>query len=328
MNAAQAQGLVNFSILVPGSLPADCRADIDVGSLRREDSPDPAPAAGSWFKARTASYIYRIQGQGRALRCKQYLYDLGPLSALDHAALYDHDVDTLAARDMDGRRLCWLGTDYARKRAAAFFGWGTNAELRVTEGKFSDDELVSIAAGMTPQAQMTRPFAELTYWSRYPRYDLNLCSSKYRPPSSLWKLRWPWAAVDHSWTTAPVGSWNSAAIKDEWAFDSACRFGQYETQALYYPADGTRHQVLWLREFPQELAPLKKPELDSYSGFSRFPITNAAIGARTIFIASVRPDCGPHDALWWEDGKLRLAQASSRVGHDVAAFTATLSRLF
>jgi hypothetical protein len=68
--------------------------------------------------------------------------------------------------------------------------------------------------------------------------------------------------------------------------------------------------------------------LDSYSGFSRFPITNAAIGARTIFIASVRPDCGPHDALWWEDGKLRLAQASSRVGHDVAAFTATLSRLF
>jgi hypothetical protein len=47
------------------------------------------------------------------------------------------------------------------------------------------------------------PLAERSYWARHPRYDRFLCRLPgYRPPSGLWRWRWPWLAVDHRWQTA------------------------------------------------------------------------------------------------------------------------------
>ena len=348
-SAANAQSSVNFAVLLPRELPGDCRADLDGGSLRREGPPADA-AAGNWHRAGTSSFVFRIRGAARALRVKEFLYDLGPLSALDHAALYDHDAWRLTALDMGDGRLCWLGTDYEAKRAACFLGWGTNAELRVEEGAFSDEELLSIARSMSPPAAAkaleNKPFAELTYWSRHPRYDLNMCASDYRPPSSLWKLRWPWAQAEHSWSTdlpsfaLPAGKSGVGAISDEWRFDSACRFGAaenpVESQALFFPAAGPRHRLFWLREFPEALCPLAKPretrlpEMDRFSGLAAFGLTVAsAAGAPPVrvFVASVSKDFGPHDAVWWEGGRMFLAQASSRANGGVDDFLRTVSRL-
>ena len=337
-SAAAAQEEVNFAVLLPGVLPSGCRAELERGSLRREGPP--GAAGKGWYRAGTCSFVFHIAGAARRLRCKQYLYDLGPLSALDHAALYDHYAWRLRAAPLDADRLAWLGTDYARMKAASFLGWGTSVELRVRAGRFSDAELLALCRGMRPapggRRLLGKPFAELSYWSRHPRHDLNMCSSGYRPPSSLWRLRWPWAAKPHRWSTeAPFrrGRFRLAALRGSWRFDSACRFPGAETQALFYPADGNRHHTLWVREFPAAACPLRQPaesrlpEMDRYSGLGAFPVTVLSRQERRVFIASVRKEHGPHDAVWWEDRRMFLVQQSSRVGGGVAAFAGMLGRL-
>ncbi|MBI3299086.1 MAG: hypothetical protein HYZ75_13035 [Elusimicrobia bacterium] len=322
------RGAVNFAVLLPGKPPRGCKAELEHASLRRETAPAAAPTG--WHRAGTCSYVFHVRGRGRSLRCKQFLYDLGPLSALDSAALFDHYAWTITPRPLGGGRLCWLGTDYAKKRAASFYAWGTNVEWRVLEGSFSDDELVALCRGMKPLGVETRPFAALTYWSRHPRYDLNMCAGAYRPPSSLWKLRWPWAAKAHIWSTRPPSARVRSALAPRWRFDSSCRFPGAESQYLFFPSAGTRHQQLWLREFPAKTCPLKEPPparlpaLDSFSGFNAFPIT---VAEGPLYAASLRLDTGPHDAVWWRGGKTYLLQQSSGTSAGIKSFLEQAQRL-
>ncbi|HVE13638.1 MAG TPA: hypothetical protein VNI01_09610, partial [Elusimicrobiota bacterium] len=277
----------------------------------------------------------------------QYLYDLGPLSALDHAALYDHSAWRMRVLPLGAGRLLWLGIDYARRPAASFLAWGTCVELRAARGDFSDRELLSLAKGMRPAArslaEAERPFALRSYWARHPRPDLNLPVGPYRPPSSLWRLRWPWARAAHRVSARPAGDreWLRAvrALAPAWRFDGQFAFGParrpLELQAVFRPARGPAHQRLWLRRLDAARSPLARPAadrlpaLESYSGFSSFPVAAAAPAAGTpvVYAASVSRELGPHDVLWWEGKSAWLLQASSRGNFGLAAALGLASKI-
>ena len=325
----------NFVVLIPESLPTDCILIADQGIFRPEMPPKPisdhpnGDCWSNWAASHTCSWSFQIEGKNRKIRCKQFLYDLGPLSSLDHAALYDHRPDLMKSFAIDADRIGWMGIDYNQKPTACMLAWGTNIEFRVVEGDFTETELIKMLKSCNPinTEILEKPMAQLSYWSRYPRYDLNMCSMLYHPPSTFWKLRWPWAPVDHQWKIEP-------AMKKEvfdyagkkWVYDSTCEFPGYETQHLFFPNDGHRHQQLWIRTFPEEQSPLKKPTADQnpateiFSGKTTFPVQRISNSENPIFVISENEQIGPHDAVFWKNQIMHLIHVSNAQSHHANDF--------
>ena len=196
----EAQDKANFVIVLPNAKITLC----DNFILRQEDVPynenpeyyDFQPWS-SWCSAHFSSYCFFIKYRNTRLRCKQFLYDLGPLSTLDHCALYDHWVWKMKPLVLDSGNICWLGYDYSQSKTATFFSCGTNVELRLLEGDLDAKDFKELCntfiATAKSSAILEKKFYELSYWSRYSDCLNNACTNKddYRPPSSLWKLRWP-----------------------------------------------------------------------------------------------------------------------------------------
>lgn len=352
MGETEASKTVNFVLLHPTSRAIS----YDPGKLtvKLEQPPfalhsDPNRAVWSdWSGMHAYSTVANFQTTFGILRCKQYLYDLGPLSALDHAALFDCKPQLIRAHQLDSQRIAWTGFDYRHRRALSMLAWGTNIELRELRGTHSPGFMVELAKSFKPvMNRPLGPFANRSYWSKYPRYDLHLCRDlyHYRPPSSLWLWRWPWLAVNHQWATT-VTCTNlrtfcqnaSDALAPDWRFDSACLFGEpqnpAELQLLFEPACALGHSRLWFRRFPQYLGAIPRPntgewpQLDNFSGFQ--PFKRLRLSTRTriqVYVASHRVEFGPHDALWWDGEYGYLLQVSSAAPHSIRNFLDTLRKI-
>lgn len=333
----------NFVILLPTKLPDDCELLVNQGVFRPELPPKPlsdhpGDCWSNWAASHTCSWSFQIQGKDRKIRCKQFLYDLGPISSIDHAALYDHYPEKMKHFAIDQDRIGWIGIDYNQKPAVCALAWGTNIEFRVTEGTFSEDELIQmlkscIPANETTKAKLNIPFAKLSYWSRYPRYDQNMCSITYHPPSTFWKLRWPWAQTDHVWKIETSMKTKSLSYgKKTWIYNSTCSFPGFETQHIFFPDNGQRHQQLWIRSFPEAKSPLQKPqtgqlpETEVFSGKTSFKATSIPTSNGNIYLISEDQEIGPHDAVMWHEGNMVLIHVSCAQDHNVDEFKKLLMK--
>jgi hypothetical protein len=342
---------VNFRLLRPtsGNVSYDSRAlqvRLEGPPIRLHPKPDRA-IWSNWAGLHNCSVVFNLKTEFGRLRCKQYLYDLGPLSALDHAALFDNRPECIRAHRLDGVRIAWTGYDYRNRRALSMLAWGTNLELREIEGNHASRILVELARSFEPVGQpKLAPFAKRSYWSTYPRYDIHMCRGEgYRPPSSLWLWRWPWIEADHLWQDRlPESQLTGLQLKGkdvfapEWRFDSACIFGDTvapaEAQLLFEPSSGTGHTRLWLRQFPRASGPIAEPPtyhwppLDAFSGYRGFILSSltSKLGLR-IYVASHRLKYGPHDAIWWQGNHGYLLQMSAAVEHNLRTLAGTLRRL-
>ncbi|WP_428266351.1 hypothetical protein [Haliangium sp.] len=351
MSEERAAQAVNFRLIRPTG--SDTSYDPEAIEVRLEAAPgegdgfDARAAPANWSAPCHASARYQLTTERGRLRVKQYLYDWGPLSALDHAALYDHRPEDMRIWPMDRERVAWTGWDYSQHRALSMLAWGTSVEVRELSGDHPDERLVDLARSFEPVSESEpAPMAERSYWSRWPRYDANMIRVPgYRLPSSLWLWRWPWLAADHTWSTAMpslelpgLRERGSDVFAPAWRFDSACGFGEArdpgEVQLLFRPASGLGHAQLWLRRFSRQAGSIREPApgewplLDSLGGHRPVHPTRLAgsLGLRA-FAASRTMDNGPHDIVWWRGRYGYLLQISAAVRHDLGYAIERLSSL-
>ncbi|AGH54321.1 TPA: hypothetical protein JBD37_03265 [Legionella pneumophila subsp. pneumophila] len=337
-----AQEKVNFVILIPNSDETVLSDFI----LREEDVPyNEQPSHyqfkkwSAWCSAHFASYYYYIKYKNALLRCKQFLYDFGPLSTLDHAALYDHWVWEMKPYVLNQENICWIGYDYSKSRALCFLSHGTNIELRLLEGDLSDEEFLELGNFFSPISSsieiLKKNFFELSYWSRYNNCLESACinRNKYKPPSSLWNLRWP----IHNILRGSKPDCDIKYIKDldfDFIPDSQIIYGSEdaieEIQFVMFPKNGKKNQIAWFRILNKDTFPIKKPTLsrlpsmNSYSGYSNFGLTVLKTKRHeltsNIYIASFSNHYGPHDALWWDSEYAYLLQISAGVNTTIDFF--------
>lgn len=338
----QAQEKVNFVILIPNTDEVTLYNFI----LRQEDVPyneEPSHYQSqkwsAWCSAHFSSYYFFVKYKNALLRCKQFLYDFGPLSTLDHAALYDHWVWEMRPYIFDQENICWIGYDYSKSKTLSFFSYGTNIELRLLEGNLKDEELLEFCKFFSPVSSsneiLKKNFFELSYWSRYNNCLEYACINRneYKPPSSLWNLRWPLHNILR-------GSKPDCFIKHlnylnlDFIADSQIMYGSKdqteEIQLIMYPQNGKKNQIAWFRVFNITSFPIKKPapsrlpNMNSFSGYSSFNLTvlspKISKIASNIYIASLNNCYGPHDALWWDNENAYLLQISAGANNSIEYF--------
>ncbi|STX50143.1 Uncharacterised protein [Legionella busanensis] len=341
----KAQEKVNFIILVPNTNEVTLSNFI----LRQEDAPyNEQPSRyqfkkwSIWCSAHFCSYYFFIKYKDTLLRCKQFLYDFGPLSTLDHAALYDHWVWEMKPYVLDKERVCWLGYDYSKSKTLSFYSYGTNIELRLLKGDLQDREFLELCKLFTPVSLtneiLKKNFFELSYWSRYSNCLENACINRneYRPPSSIWNIRWPM----HNILKGSKSEINLSYLNHlnyfnlDFVVDSQIIYGNEsqieETQFIMFPKNGKRNQIAWFRIFNKDSLPIKKPassrlpNMNTFSGYSNFNLTvlypKSNMISSNIYIASFNSDYGPHDALWWDEENAYLLQISTGVNNSIEYF--------
>jgi hypothetical protein len=167
----EAQEWCNFAVLRPTALPPDLR--VHVATLRPEAPPGRPPGldmTGRFRHGRSNRASYRIElcGGGRALRVKQFHYDLGP-PAFDHPSMWLRPARPFVC----GERVGWLGEDFAGRPAASFGYARTMVEVAVTSGSFSDQEIATVVEGLRPARPdaaasiLGTPMADLYYQRRH-----------------------------------------------------------------------------------------------------------------------------------------------------------------
>lgn len=345
----EAQEKANFVISLPNSNKVVNHSFI----FRQEDFPyNEKPDHydhtqwSQWCSAHFCSYHFIIEYKNARLRCKQFLYDLGPLSTLDHGALYDHWVWKMKPHPFNEESVCWIGYDYMQAKATSFLSSGTNIELRLVEGYLEDEDFVDLCKIFSPIQQSNKifgiKFSSLSYWSRYDNCLKNACinNDEYQPPSSIWKIRWPMNNIIKNQVSinAQYEKQLNYLAKD-FVIDSIIQLGDdsntVETQFVMYPRNGKKNQIVWLRIFNENSFPLKKPAssrlpaLNSFSGFSNFGLTvlkpNNEINSSNLYIATVNNLYGPHDAIWWGDQTTYLLQISASAQNSLGNFRSIFS---
>lgn len=339
----QAQKQVNFVILIPNT----DEVTLEHFVLRKEDLPyNEQPSHyqfkkwSAWCSAHFSSYYFHVKYKNALLRCKQFLYDFGPLSTLDHAALYDHWVWEMKPYVVNQENICWIGFDYSKSKTLSFLSYGTNIELRLLEGYLKDEEFLELYKFFSPLPSsnevLKRNFFELSYWSRYSNCMENACinRNKYKPPSSIWNLRWPMHNILKGGKSDHYIEYLNFLTLD-FIPDSQITYGNKnqieEIQLVMFPKDGKKNQIAWFRVFNKDSFTVKKPALsrlpnmNSFSGYSSFNLTVLApktdMISSNIYIASVNNSYGPHDALWWDNENAYLLQISAGANTSIDYFT-------
>lgn len=349
ISPTQAQEQVNFVILIPNSEEVTLYNFI----LRKEDVPyNEQPSHyqfkkwSAWCSAHFSSYYFYVKYKNALLRCKQFLYDFGPLSTLDHAALYDHWVWEIKPHVMNQENICWIGYDYSKSKTLSFLSYGTNIELRLLEGNLKDEEFLELCKLFSPlptsNEVLKKNFFELSYWSRYSNCMDNACINRdeYKPPSSIWNLRWPMHNIlKGSKPGSHIEYLNFLNL--DFIPDSQIIYGDREQigeiQLVMFPNDGKKNQIAWFRVFNKDSFPIKKPALsrlpnmNSFSGYSSFNLTvltpKSDMISSNIYITSVNKGYGPHDALWWDNENAYLLQMSAGAITSIDYFKEIFSNL-
>lgn len=146
-----AQPYCNFVVLVPRQLPAGCQ--LGPFSVRTEGD-------------RWSTVLFRVEGPGRRLRIKEFLYDWWTLT---------ETATNLVGPGRPfrvGTEVGWHGIDYKGLPAAAFHRFRTQVEITVEEGEFAPAEIEALCEGLEPVHRESAhlllqvPFARLSYTVR------------------------------------------------------------------------------------------------------------------------------------------------------------------
>ncbi|HEY3369152.1 MAG TPA: hypothetical protein VGK74_29200 [Symbiobacteriaceae bacterium] len=171
----EAQAWCNFLVLRPEVLPAGCTLTQAV--LRPEQPPGrPAgldPAAYGWPGQGEANYATVrcvMEGPGRRLRLKQFLYDYDLVPAAGIANLWGQGQVVLHPGP---ETPAFTGRDYKELVGACAERFRTTVELRVEAGTFEPSELAAVLHGLTPAVPAAEPvitgasWMDLSYFRRY-----------------------------------------------------------------------------------------------------------------------------------------------------------------
>ncbi|MGW8747945.1 hypothetical protein ACWGOC_31915 [Streptomyces sp. NPDC055782] len=294
---ARAQDWCNFVLWRPSRLPEGC--DTSVGTLRREAPPGRVEAEGRtpWSDANPAGYRTEIFGGGRRLRLKQFLYDWA-FPAADHPCLWGSR--TRPAEIGEGR-VVWLGTDYLGHRGASARLARTTVELSVTQGEFSDEEIVALYAALRPAVPeavprvLGTPFAELSYWARHPAGMVSVPTGVFRFDRRGREHEGDWVpsqkAVDFLTAQGvPVAA-------GEFRAESAAVFGNgagiRELDVVYASPAGAELRLTVQRTGGGRLA--FPPEQDKHPATTE----ERDLGGRPVLLGHLSAEYGACDA-WWQ----------------------------
>lgn len=334
VSLATAQIDANCVVFGASTLPARCFLK---SVTQRPEQPPGRPGMANanrlsqtpWSEANPFSVRMVVEGPGRRLRIKQFLYDWAPPAA---------SIAPLAGRDArpyrSGDYVCWVGTDYKGRVGACIQKRRTQIEISVEMGLFSDSEIVAIFNGLLPAdeevaAEIDKtPFHHLSYWFRY-----RMKSTKV--PHGLWKYR-----AAHSYEEARSGRIEelSKAARlparlprhDLYAFDSAALsvVGQARAPHLEYifrsKGNGSDHLWFLVTGKSSNCALPARPEPEDYPAEFR---EHVRMRGRDVRCAALDSRYGGWEAMWEEGDALIAVWASSSLGLDYAKFKALIETL-
>ncbi|WP_123536838.1 hypothetical protein [Halosimplex salinum] len=336
---ADAQSGANFVVFEPGWLPADC--EVRQTTLRPEQPPGrpdglDAEAIGQtpWSDGNPAAVRAVVDGDGRRLRIKQFLYDWAPPAASVAPLWGTEDPTPVAAGDAVG----FLGTDYKENRGACVQRARTQVEVSVLDGAFDDAELEGLLDGLEPavdpesgdsEAAAVRqvPFHRLSYWARYRCEGVGV-------PHGLWDHgvarpyheSVPCSPAALREVEPPLLAPGDDSVGRQYALDSAVTFPEAEAvEAVYrHEANGSDH--LWVTAAAEEssLGPEVPPEPAEQPAETRETVR---LRDETVHYAALTEDRGAWEAVWTEDGESYAVVAGASRELDGEAFRALVAGL-
>lgn len=329
-----AQLQANCVLFGARALPSGCRLKHIV---QRPEQPPGRPGVANasylsqtpWSEANPFSVRIEVEGPGRRLRIKEFLYDWAPPAA---------SIAPLAGRDVRPYRcgdcVCWIGTDYKGHVGACIQKKRTQIEISVEMGSFSDSEIVALFDGLQLVDEKIAveigktPFHHLSYWFRY-----RMKSTKV--PHGLWKYR-----AAHSYEEARSGGVEELAKVarlpaklpkgDAYTFDSAAWsiVGQARASHLEYilRSRGNYSDHLWflVTAKDSDFALPIRPEPEEYPAEHGECIR---MGRREVRCAAVNSKYGAWEAMWTEDDASIAVWASSSLDLDYDKFKALIDSL-
>lgn len=328
---ADAQAETNFVVFEPTDLPDDCRV---VDATYRPEQPPGRPESVDaddigqtpHSDGNPSSVRAVLDGDGRRVRIKQFLYDWAPPAASIAPLWRTPEPEPFRSRS----EVAWLGTDYKDNRGVCVQRARTQLELSVTEGEFADDELRAIVDGLVPAApeaaaEVERtPFHRLNYWARYqaapPAVPNALADyAPNRPYENSYELSRSALA-----TNPPVPALVPAG--DQFGFDSALAFRGADAVECVFRHRENASDHLWLTaaEPDSPLAPELPPEPSDQPAAARDAL---ALRDTTVHYAALTGDDGAREALWEEDGVRYALVASASQFLDADGFRDVVASL-
>lgn len=328
---AEAQASVNFVVFEPGWLPGDCQ--MAAVTLRPElppGRPDGVTAEDlgqtPWSEGNPCSVRAVVDGDGRLVRLKQFLYDWAPPAA-SIAPLWQTPEPTPFEC---GRSIGWLGTDYEDRRGGCVQRERTQLELSVLEGAFADSDLKELLDGLTPanpgSARAVRrvPFHRLNYWVRY----------RCRPPSvphGLWEHNSA-RPYHESYPLSPVALRGDGPAQplvppgEKYDLDSAVVFPERDAMECVYRHVENSSDHLWLTAAAEgsPLAPSMPPDPSDQAAEIRRAVD---LRGTTVHYAALTEDFGAWEAFWTEAGVRYVVWAGASRQLDGDDFLAILGEL-
>lgn len=298
-----AQASCNFVVFAPEWLPGDCA--VSRTTVRAEAPPGRGgeeEARPDWTQSNRAVLRMEIAGGGRALRIKQFFYDYAP-PAFDHPCLWESPhVEPFAV----GAHIGWLGLDFRKQQAASLIAERTTIELRVTDGRFSDDELQRIVRGLAPVSSdahalvANTPTAWLAYQSRHREgaiavpvgywahkraesfaVEAIVCAESERPAVDDAALR----ARGYAPESRFVFRDDVREVEEDWVFGHADDAGR--SARLLLSRVGERGGI----PYPPAREERQKCSSEVYS-----------VNGQAVHHAYAHPELGQHELVWQADG--------------------------
>lgn len=316
MGWREAQDWCNFVLLRPGWLPFG--AEIESARIRPEAPPGRTGAddreRSPWTASNRSSHRCVIAAPGGRVRMKQFLYDWAP-PAFDHPALWKSEVEPFAVES----RIGWLGIDYRGQMAASLHARRTMVELSIERGSVPARDLVAICRGLQPVSDAAAArigatsLAALSYAYRHEDSAVSVPVGYFRHHRSPRSLRLRAclpgdtprelpgrATVGRLATRCPLDSLflveeAGAAVEADWVFRDPA--DPDTTLRLLVTRDG-KHAI----PFPPEAEPqpCRKATL--------------TVGGTSVHHAWADERYGPHEAVWAQEGVVRMLLARPRTG--------------
>lgn len=310
---AEAQEQVNFVVFKPAWLPSDCTVrDVTIRPEQPPGRPNvEAEELGQtpWSEANPCSLRAIIEGDGRRLRIKEFLYDWAPPAASVAPLWNSPELTPVPCQDT----VAWLGTDYKENDGACVQLQRSQIEISVEAGSFTSDETVQILRSLAPanpeagEAVRQARFHDLNYWVRYRLPGVGV-------PYGLWDYsemrHYEWSertTLPELREQSPVPLLMPAG--DEFVFDSAVVItdestNHREVEMLYRDAEH-HNQHLWMvaMNAGSDLALPLPPEPTSNQAETRARIN---LRGTDVWYAALREERGAREA-WWEEGSTRYA---------------------
>jgi hypothetical protein len=326
---AEAQDWCNFVLLRPDELPSGTLAA--TGTIRPEAPPGRPPGLDPTGRfehgtSNRASYRFEVRGGGRALRVKQFCYDLGP-PAFGYPSMWLNPARPFVRGGLVG----WLGTDFTGRPSASIERDQTMVEVAVLAGTFSADELAVLAAGLHPVDERARPAilatprAERFYQRRHPdlviTVPMGYWSHRRRPATLRTVALRPDEVPDR------LRSWEKPPPDGAYTLDSVLVFGDterpQEVEWIYRDrsaAQGGLRILTW--SYESRVGPYP-PRLDRQPCRSQLLEVNDT----RVFHAYGDPDVGQHEAVVRAGDLVAMVIARSTPDTDIAWFRALLEAM-